>query len=330
MLSTNSSLDLGKSAPGLSERCTLWQSHLRSTASIDRNALAQSINQLYELVNKPAPQIVWCESPWQSAAMAAVLEKQITSSAIKKWNNHLFNLRLSENDCDQLWKNMWRQLDAQLSETERKEILAPDAQTQRTKEERWQSSWMGKLSFKRSPLIKTQWNETSKLIQAEWLRIAKEMRALCTIRLEHAPEYAEMESRYREIMAPWISRAFDRQLQNEFVAFASAGFPVNVFERLTGQALANASLEVLKGHVQEEFDKIYTPEERKAFEFAITLIIISATSRGSESANEILSMIPFYDYLCDELPDLPVGPIESKASQNIFKYPAPDSLHFAL
>jgi hypothetical protein len=315
MVSTNSTLSLEKAAAGLDERCALWQSYLKSTDSIDRSAVELSINQLYESMGKKSPRILWCESPWQTAAMAAVLEKRMTSVAIKKWNNHPEQLRLSENDFDKLWKNLWRQIDAQVSPSLGVDLMSPDQESIKKVDDNWMNSWLNKISFNSLPHLKSTWNTTISNVREEWLQLAKGMRGGCAIRLETDSGYSELEKKYRDRLASYVNRSINRQVQNEFIAFSSAGFALGMFERFTGDNIAHLGLEALKGHAMEEFDKLCTPEERKAFEFAMSCCMLGMIVVGSEQDHQLLSLIPFYDYLCDELPNLPVGPSNRKKAK---------------
>jgi hypothetical protein len=308
MASTDSTLGLEKASAGLDEKCALWKSYLGSTNAIDRSATELAINELYESLEKHSPRIFWCESPWQMVAMATVLEKEMTSVAIKKWNSHPRPLRLSENDFDKLWKNLWRQIDAQLSHGQSVNLMLPDPESVKKTEENWANNWLNKLTFMKLPLPDTRFNSTASTVRYEWLRLVKEMRAGCAVRLEKDPAYAQMERQYREKLASHINHSPGRQLQTEFIAFSSAGFSLSMFEHFTQDNLTHLGIEALSGHAIEEFDRLYTLDDRKALVFALRFCTIGMNIGGLQQDHELLALIPFYDYLCDEFPNLPVGP----------------------
>ena len=314
MSSTNTRTDLKHLTAALNERCELWQSHLRSTASIDRNAVELALKQVYELVGKPAPAVVWGESPWQVVAMAAVLEKQTPRNAIKKWNQHPPQLRLSENRFEELWDRLWRQLDAQLDEERRKKLILPDAQSEKNSNESWQKSWLSKIPFTSNPIPKTIWG-THTLVQTAWTTLGKEMRAPCAIRYENDPQYAALQAHFTEKMGARTEETLSRLLQNDFNAFNTAGFNLTLFERFTAENLTHLGIEALKGNLQEEFDNLCTPDERKSFEFAISLMAVTFAVFSTRQYNASLGMVPFYDFLCDEMPDLPIGPSNRKKAK---------------
>jgi hypothetical protein len=315
MASTNSTLDLAKASAGLAERCALWKSNLGSTDSINRGATELAINELYESIGKKSPRIFWCESPWQMVAMATVLEKQMTSVAIKKWNNHPGPLRLSENDFDKLWKNLWRQLDAQLIPGQSANIVLPDQESEKKAEENRANSWLNKVSFLKLPSPQKTFNATINTVREQSLRLAKEMRAGCAVRLEKDPAFDKMEREYREKLASHVNHSLSRQLQAEFIAFSTAGFPLSTFENFTRENLTHLGLEALRGHAVEEFDRLYTPDDRKALEFAFSFCATGVHIGRLQQDHELLALIPLYDYLCDELPNLPIGPSNRKKAK---------------
>jgi hypothetical protein len=304
-----------KVTAGLDEQCAQWRSYLESTEPMDRSATEVAISELYQSLGKQSPRILWCESPWQMVAMATVLENQMTSVAIKKWNSHPRTLRLSENDFDKLWKNLWRQIDGQLTPGLRTNFMQPDHESVKTTEEKWANNWLNRFSFIKVPPPKKAFNTTGHAVRSEWIRLAKEMRAGCCVRLERDPVYAQLEREYREKLVSLVNSSPVRQLRAEFIAFSSAGFALNIFENFTGANLTHLGIEALSGHAVEEFEKIYTPDDRRALEFAFNFCTNGMLIGGLEQDHELQSLIPFYDYLCDEFPNLPVGPTNRKKAK---------------
>lgn len=316
MVTTNSPLNLTDAAKNLDQHCTLWQSYLHSTESIDRKSTEFALVQLYESIGKRPPKLIWCESPWQIAAMAAVLEKGLSLAAIKKWHNHPVQLRLSENDFDLLWKKLWVQIDAQLSIDTREELVKPDEDSLRETKEKLKDSWFDKLTLGQISKTRKTWNLAPDKVRAELVRLGKEMRGGCSARLEQDPIYSNMLLNYRDRLRSYVNRSINRQLQNEFFAFGTAGLSLAVLERFQHEDIANLSLEVLKGHAKDEFDRICTPDERKAMDFALLFSVLSTRLCGVQQDQDILALIPFYDYLCDQLPGLPVGPSNRRKAKN--------------
>lgn len=315
MSSTKTSLDLTAVSDGLAERCRLWRSQLQSTESIDRTATAKAVDELYALVGKPSPGIVWCESPFQILAMVAVLEKQVPQHAIRKWESHPAPLRLSEADFSNLWNRMWRQLEAQIDPATRTTIVEPDTTTEKKWSETMGKNFFAKLTRQADTTAKNLWSGTHHSLMEVWATLEKEMRAPCAIRFEGDAKYQALERRYQETMGATIDQSGTRQLLTDIQAFTSAGFNLGMFERINAENLTALGIETLKGNFVDEFDKIYTPEDRKSLDFAWALALGCIMMFGRTRYQTALGLIPFYDYLCDELPNLPIGPSNRKKAK---------------
>jgi hypothetical protein len=305
--SINQLPDFTRLSSRLDERCELWQSQLRSTSSLNRKIVEDSVAQIYSLVGRKAPDFIWCESPWQLVTMSGILEKQATKDAINKWLSHPQQLRQSENDFAGLWMKLWRQLEAQVDGERRRSIILADSDSQREANDKWKDSWLGKIPFVNNPFQQNIWFTNVK-IQHAWQTLQKEMRAPCEVRYGTDPNFEKLQTQFRTKMGSRIEPAVSRQLLADATAFNSAGFNLGFFEQFTAENFARVGWEVLKGNALEEFDTFRSSDERKAFDFALSLFTASffAFSQGQFTA--ALAMVPFYDFLCDELPELPVGP----------------------
>jgi hypothetical protein len=198
-------------------------------------------------------------------------------------------------------------------------FMRPDQDSIKKTKENWANNWLNKLSFNKLPTPETTTNTTTYTVRSEWLRLAKEMRAGCAVRLEQDPTYAQIEKEYRDKLVSHINNSTGRQLRAEFIAFSSAGFSLGIFENFTQDNLTHLGIEALSGHAIEEFDRLYTPDDRKAFEFAVGFCTNGMLVDGLDQDRQLLALIPFYDYLCDKLPTLPVGPSNRKKAKTYLK-----------
>ncbi|HEY9759143.1 MAG TPA: hypothetical protein V6C97_28510 [Oculatellaceae cyanobacterium] len=315
MSSTNTLPEFNRLSARLDERCQLWQSQLRSTSSTNRKSVEDSVTQIYSLVGKKTPAFVWCESPWQLVTMAAILEKQANKDAINKWHSHPRQLRLSENDFASLWAKLWQQIEAQLDSERRKTAVFADFDTQKETNDKWKDSWIGKVPFVKNPFQQSIWMTNTK-IQNAWQTLQKEMRAPCEVRYGTDPNFGKLQAQFRTRMGARTEPVIARQLLADMAAFNSAGFNLGFFEQFTTENFARVGWEVLKGNALEEFDTFRSSEERKAFEFALSLFVTSFFACSQNQFTNALAMVPFYDFLCDELPELPIGPSNRKRAKS--------------
>jgi hypothetical protein len=247
--------------------------------------------------------------------MTAVLEKQVGREAIKKWINHPDQLRLSENHFDELWMKLWVQLEAQVDTERRRTLILADPDSEKATAEKWQSSWFGKIPLATNPFQKNIW-VTYTNVQNAWSTLKKEMRAPCEIRYGTDPNYDRLQMQFRTKMGVRTEEALTRQILADSNGFNTAGFNMGMFERFTSENFSRLGWEALKGNALEEFDRICTPDERKSFEFAIALLTATFFAFSNNQYGASLSMVPFYDFLCDELPELPVGPSNRKRAKS--------------
>ena len=64
-----------------------WYAHGTSTERSDRPATEAAITRMYEIVGKPAPAFVWCDSPATGALMVALLSGKLTSGGGSLWGS---------------------------------------------------------------------------------------------------------------------------------------------------------------------------------------------------------------------------------------------------
>ncbi len=82
-----------------------WQ-HVWREQQINRDEVTLALRRLYKLVHTEAPQIVWCESPWQLVMTRAILILHAITSGDDE-----FHARLEEELNSPLWKRLWQNYD---------------------------------------------------------------------------------------------------------------------------------------------------------------------------------------------------------------------------
>src|SRR5277367_2066632 len=105
---TRARIDWDAISQRLSEDCDRWRACFRSTGPIDRVAATEAISSLYRLMRREDPIIVWCDSPWQAAAIRAVLLLELSAKSFAA--KHVKECLRSGTDFPWLWHAMWKRL----------------------------------------------------------------------------------------------------------------------------------------------------------------------------------------------------------------------------
>jgi hypothetical protein len=85
---------------------------------------------------------------------------------------------------------------------------------------------------------------------------------------------------------------------------------MQLFTQFNRENILNLGIEALKGNLEEEFNKICRQDQVKSFEFAISLML--ATSMLMVETPLVLDNLPLIEYLCEMIPDFPIGPSNRK------------------
>lgn len=83
-----------------------WLTVARSTKPVDRVVVEKQLKKIYGMSGFPRPEIVWCDSPFQMAALAFVLQlikRSEKDRACKRWLRSLKQ--------DEKWSRVWKKFD---------------------------------------------------------------------------------------------------------------------------------------------------------------------------------------------------------------------------
>jgi hypothetical protein len=88
----------------LEQRCSEWVALEQASAAIDMEVCKKTINELYAFYGRPAPVILWCESPWQMQLM--LILSQLLPLEAQLW--HL-RFAIAESIAPGIWESLWKQ-----------------------------------------------------------------------------------------------------------------------------------------------------------------------------------------------------------------------------
>jgi len=265
--------------------------------------MEQAIGGLYQLLDKPVPLIVWCESPWQIMAMYAVLDKQVGREWFNKLPKSAAPEPRSSADFEQLWRKLWIQIDEQIP-SERRFKLVESVPVQLP----GPSSWFAPLMPRPNPFgnYLTGFHQT---IREHRLKLQKELSGVCHMRFGSASAFAELTREYNTMFGD-RERIADEQLRLDLTLFSHSGMDLQLFTQFNPENILNLGIEALRGNLQEEFNRICKPDQVKSFEFVISLI--TSTTMLMVSNPLAFEILPLFEYLCEMISDFPIGPSNRK------------------
>ncbi len=298
---------------GLTDRNNQWLSVVHSTTPADKDIAERAIKALYAAVappNSEEPAILWCQSPWQLVAMCAALQTGFTRTDSRKLDvnpgsNH------TQKEIDDLWEKLWRQIDIQVDDAVRQKFLRP-------KLAKAQANWFDDVPFfskkersaepDLSAMPSSMVVSNQKIFQSQ-IKLTKELHGVCGIRLADNAKYAQLKQQYETQLRSRLQENPTTQLRANLMTMTSFPFHPDFSQLFSMQNLVKFGFEAVRGNAQAEFDKAYAPEDRKLFHFLIATITGTASLTFVPS---VVDWLPFYEYLCEELPWLPVGPTNKR------------------
>ena len=280
---------------GLAQHCRDWQDWLWATASLNRAELERCINGLYAVVDAPAPLILWCESPWQIAAMYAVMDKQLDRSWIESLPPSIARAPFTSAEFFQLWRHLWKQIDEQLSTEQRRTILTPFP-LQGTE-------WARANPIKLAKAGLGSWNLHNQ-IRDKRIDLHKQLTGVCRMRYGDGADFAALSRQYNDLLAS-RENLVPEQLRMTLTLFSHSGMDLTIFRSSAG-GFMNVGIESLTSVLQDQWRTLFGLEQNRKFEFVMSLVM--ATTMLTISNPLALENLPLVEYLCQQIENFPVGP----------------------
>jgi len=292
--------------------------------------MEQAIGGLYQLLDRAAPMIVWCESPWQIMAMYAVLDKQVG----REWINKLPKLSAPEPrgsiEFEQLWHKLWIQIDAQIPTDRRFNLVEQKSVEIKEEAPNPLSVFLNLATGRVDPLLMRAVSGHRGRAPVEGfraslafmrLKLQKELTGVCHVRYGDDPSYAEVTRQYTAMLdygagdgsatdgtvEGFRHERIARQMNMDLMLFGQLGFDLEHFPELSREDVLNLGVEVLKGNLKREIDRISKHDQVQLLQFGFALM-----AGRSMQLPLALENLPLFEYLCEMMPDFPIGPSNRK------------------
>lgn len=282
-------IDWSSLSAHLAEQCSVWKSNFRSTSPIDR--AAGTIKDFYRFVGKDEPLIVYCESPFQIAAIKATLALGLTEDSLAGYE--LGKTTRMEHDLGSLWQAMWIQINSQIPEKHRRCLIRPD-QDYDAYVGKMSNGLFGSLAAGADirlprPCLQQQFVDSElsafALLQ-ERCSFNSEVEFICSIRPGRYEQFKNLEHDYRTAMGAQLERPLYRQLLVDSLTIEEFAPPKKVINKMV-------------------LDAQVTSQDQHAFDFlwATTYTLGNAYWMAVE-----IGLLPLYASLCDYVPDFNIQP----------------------
>lgn len=306
-MSPTSVLDDESFARKLSKYLDELSSRLSGSSRTDTSAAEESIGQLYELLGKEKPRVFWCESPLQMLLMASVLKEGVGRDL--SFFNHRPNPVINESSlpelhADKVFPRLWKRIDAQSDDSLRAEL-------HNASKVKVDAAWIGRLPL---PFVKERKPKTSPWtpmifsVRALSTQASKELQGLLDGYFANQPVYKSLKERYRTTRPGDGIPAGQISLYLNQLVMSGIDLP---FERMqfTRDDMIRLALESVTGNAQNALEEFCPRESRDKLRLFFSVF----------TANSLvyyprwnLELLPFYRFLCDEMPNLPVGPTNKR------------------
>jgi hypothetical protein len=209
---------------------------------------------------------------------------------------------------------MWVQIDAQIPKDRIEGLTksASDSQEQ-TKKPR---HWVNMLPLPFMPDFEAIMPNEGRIdfqIRDMCHACAKEIRAVCHLRLATESTYPTLEREYRASLASRIEGATNGQIQTDVQRVTMLAMSLTSVSRQSAAStspwLFRLGMAAWQGNVQQEIDKMWDTEDRRIFNFvmsATTALMTTDFDRGTAA------LFPFYNCFVKQVSDLSLGPKNRK------------------
>ncbi len=299
----------------LSQYLDELNSKLSSSSRTDKSAAEESIAQLYELMGREKPRVFWCESPFQMLLMTAVLREGVSRDL------HFFNHRpnpvgdespVPELNADKVFPRLWKRIDAQADDSNRAEL-------HNASKMKVDAAWIGRLPlpFKKDYKPKpAPWTPLIFSVRGLATQASKELQGLLDGYFANQPAYKSLKEQYRA-----NRRSFENDSSGQISVHLNQLIMSGIelpFERmpLSREDLLRFALESVTGNAKNALDELCPRENRERLRLFFSVF----------TANSLvfyprwnLELLPFYRFLSDELPNLPVGPTNKRRIRTLME-----------
>lgn len=276
-------------------------SRFNSSSRTDRARACEAITAAYELLGKEKPRIFWCESPPQMVLMASLLKEGVGR------DTRFFDLGRTFAPVERTSKVMsrlWKQIDAQVDDSERAEL-------HHAGKIKLDAAWIGrlKLPFSKDVPKPNAWNPLTFNLRTIGTQAGKELQGLLDRYFAEDPKYKKLKDRYqatRELTEIDPSR----QINADVGQMTLLGFelPTDQFD-FSRDELLKLAIDSITGNAKTAFDEFVPPQSREKYRLFMTTLVFNSLVWYPRWD---LGLVPFYQFLLKELPDLPVGPTNKK------------------
>ncbi len=272
-------------------------SKFSSSSRSDHAAAEESIAQLYQLLGKEKPRIFWCESPFQMVLMSAVL-REGAGRDLKFFNT-------AELCSDKVFPRLWKRIDAQVDDSDRAEM-------HQASKIRVDASWISRLPI---PMAKqftakpSAWTPLVFSVRALASQANKELQGLLDEYFARQPNYKELKAQYQSTRQNFGGDS-SRQISAHLTQLVIQGIALP-FERMnfSRDDLLRFALESVTGNSQAAFEQFCPKEDREKFRLFFSVFTANSLMWHTRWG---LDLLPFYRFLFEQIPSLPVGPTNKR------------------
>jgi hypothetical protein len=314
---------------GLSRHCIKWQSIAEFKGGSDKAAAEAAVTKFYELLEKPKPLIIWCDSPWQICAMKAALECGLNREDLTKmaaavqqdsdWTQSLQEVMvarsLSQNVDASLWPKMWQSLDQQVSEKKQQELRQASDETKQSAQH-----WSGMFGVFRLPAGMLTKNSTWSWMTdsvSEWqAKLLRELHGVTEARLRDDKAYSQLRQQFETDFAANLNTDMQTQMRMELTNNMAFNLAQTMAPEDLRQPTGEPSWFDTVRDIGDGLSSLVNAQSKYNRELGFYSARLQAAV-GLRLTPPNLDWLPFFEHVIPAIPSIPCGPTNLKRLETV-------------
>lgn len=313
MSATKPDEDLPQLKAELKQHCDRWLARTLATHVTNKRPAEAAVAGVYdELLWRKPPPVIWCESPWQLAALKSIMALGLSNVEIEALCTQARTSRLfPSGNTEALLRRAMRVLNERVP-SELRDNLRTKPNQREIANPPQPPPWLGTLN-QLNPFIRHSHQPApTQTIGLEFAakqnNLTNELFGVCSY-LDESSGYAELRQLYDESFIRVRQESPANIVRMDISTSATTLIAFESMPDFNGQFALDLALAAVRGEAVDEYERLVNRIEFRPFHFAMHLIQSNLDAQWPAWS---LNWLPFFEYMLQKFPNIAVGPANKR------------------